>query len=136
MNLAVTVSVQAPKREVWAVLIDIENSNKNISSIEKVEVLENPGGFGVGFKWKETRKMYGVECSEVMWITDVVDGESYSTRSESHGAVYDSHMSLSESDGNTTLDLSLGWTCDEDTRKALQKDLEEIKVAVENRRLK
>ena len=94
------------KGVVWKAIRDIENSADMISSIISIEVLEKPERGFVGFKWKETREMFGREATEIMWVTDSADEEYYATRAESHGSVYISRLSVTESDGITTLTMS------------------------------
>lgn len=112
-----------------------------------IEVLEKPETGFVGFKWKETRKMFGKEATEVMWVTDSVENEHYATRAESHGSIYVSRLSLSESDGITTLTMSfsgeaqtltakilstlMGFMIKGSMRKELHKDLSDIREFVE-----
>jgi hypothetical protein len=120
-----------------------------ISSIIAIEVLEKPKTGFVGFKWKETRKMFGKEATEIMWVTDSVENEYYSTRAESHGSVYVSRLSLTESAGVTTLTMSfsgeaqslvarvlsalMGFLIKSSMKKELHKDLVDIKNYVEQR---
>jgi len=56
---------------------EVDQSDQNSRSA--IEVLEKPDAGFVGFKWKETRKMFGKEATEIMWITDSVENEYFST---------------------------------------------------------
>ena len=85
MKINVDIVINGSNEKVWEVIADIEHSPEVISGIEQVEVLEKPADGLVGLKWKETRTMFGKTATEVMWITDVEEGTSYSTRAESHG---------------------------------------------------
>ena len=92
--------------------------------------------------------MSGKEATEIMWITDSVENEYYSTRAEGHGSVYVSRLSLTESAGFTTLTMSfsgeaktwvarilsalMGFLIKSSMKKELQKDLLDIKNYVEH----
>jgi len=147
MKVSTSIEISKPKEDVWKVIADIENCQGRISSIIAIEVLEKPETGFVGFKWKETRKMFGKEATEIMWITDSVENEYYVTRAESHGSVYVSRLSLAESAGITTLTFSfsgeaqslvarifsalMGVLIKSSMKKELQKDLVDIKNYVE-----
>lgn len=93
--------------------------------------------------------MFGKEATEIMWVTDSVENEYYSTRAESHGSVYVSRLSLTESAGVTTLTMSfsgeaqslvarvlsalMGFLIKSSMKKELHKDLVDIKNYVEQR---
>lgn len=147
MQVSVDTKIENKKERVWAAITDIENSPKMISGIIALEVLERPANGFIGFKWKETREMFGKEASETMWITDAVENEYYCTRAESNGSVYTTKLSLAEIDNNTVLTMtftgeaqtmlakilaaSMGFLIKSSLRKAMRKDLEDIKVFVE-----
>jgi carbon monoxide dehydrogenase subunit G len=149
MEIATSVIIQAPKEAVWGTVPDIENAAKRISAIESVEVLEKPKRGMVGFKWKETRTMMGKTATEIMWVTEAVEQEFYKTRAESHGAIYTSSIELKEKNGETELTMRfngqpvtlfakifsacLGFMFVGASKKALNKDLQDIKAAVEGK---
>ena len=148
MKIKVQVPVNASPANIWKVITDIENSANTISAIEKIDVLETREEGLLGFKWRETRKMFGKEATEIMWITELVENEYYQTRAESHGSVYISRVFI-EQQGNQTY-LGMQFVGKAQTfgaklmsfifsplikgasKKALLKDLEEIKAVVEN----
>lgn len=148
MKITVQTNIQADRTTVWNVVTNFENAVNTISGIEELDVLERPENGLVGFKWKETRTLFGKTATEVMWITDAREGEFYDTRAESHGAIYTSRISLADSNGGTLLTMSfhgepqtfgaklmsglLGWMFKGATVKALQKDLDDIKAAAES----
>ena len=147
MNLKSQISIQAPKETVWEKITNIENSQNTISGIEDIEILEKPDQGIIGLKWRETRIMFGKTATEVMWITDAVENEYYTTRAESHGAIYETELRLTEQADKTLLEMSfegrpqtfmaklfsflMGFMFKGATKKALQKDLEDIKTAAE-----
>jgi uncharacterized membrane protein len=152
MNVEAQVTINAPKEAIWAVVTNIENATQNISSIEKIEVLEKPASGIVGIKWRETRKIFGKTATEVMWITDAVENESYKTRAESHGTVYVCRFTIANQNGSNTLTMThnsqplsfmakmmmgtLGFMFKGTMRKMILKDLNDIKAAVEGQRSK
>ena len=147
MDVKSEVFIAAPVQDVWKTITDIKNSAEFISGIDKVEVLEEPGDSLIGFKWEETRTMFGQTATEIMWITDLKENEYYRTRAERPNVVYISTLSLKGEENGTTLSMefeaeisSLGTRImsaitgvffKKATRDALQKDLEDIKQYVE-----
>jgi uncharacterized membrane protein len=148
MAIKAEVFIQAPVEEVWKVITDIKNSTEIISGIEDIKVLEDPGDSLIGFKWEETRTMFGQTANEIMWITDLKENEYYRTRAERPNVVYISTLSIEEEQDGTKLSMgfeaeisSLGMKIlsavtgiffNKATENALQKDLEDIKKHVEN----
>lgn len=146
-SLSVSTTINAPKERVWAVISDISNAAERISGIDSVEILEEGTDGLIGLKWKETRQMFGQTATETMWITESVENEYYKTRAESHGAVYTSMLSIKEEGDKSVLTMEFGGEpqgvftkmiaaitaplVKGSTKKALQKDLEDIKAAVE-----
>jgi carbon monoxide dehydrogenase subunit G len=149
MELEVKTLIQAPPEIVWKTVTDIDNAAKTIAGIESVEVLQRPASGIVGLKWKETRTLFGKTAQETMWITDASEPEFYKTRAESHGSIYVSTIGLKEKDGGTELSMrfsgqpvtlsakfflaALGFLFKGATKKALAKDLQDIKAAVEGK---
>lgn len=147
MQVQVEVAINAKPEAVWQVITNIENAPNTITGIEKVEILEHQEGKFVGLKWRETRIMFGKEATEVMWITDAQQNKSYSTRAESHGSIYKTHFELKESGNQTHLSMSfngeaqtvgakimsamMGAFLKGSMRKTLEKDLLDIKTAIE-----
>lgn len=148
MKIQVQISIDETKEKIWNVITDIEGSVNNIKGIENIEILEKKENEFIGLKWRETRTMFGQTATEVMWITDAVENEYYRTRAESHGAIYKTEFLLTKNGESTNLIMSfdaelvtlkaklmsiMGFLFISATRKALKKDLEDIKVAVEGK---
>ena len=147
MKLEAKVTIQGSREQVWSVITDIENSSSTIRGINEIEILEKPTQGLVGLKWQETRTLFGKTATEIMWITDAIENESYATRAESHGAVYVSRLVLSDQEGSTLLTMEfdsqaqtlgaklmsaiMGPFFSKATREALVQDLADIKAAVE-----
>jgi len=148
MNVTVFTEIDGSIKDVWRVITDIENCQNVISGIKKISILNKPEKGLVGLKWEETREMFGKEAMETMWITESTKNEHYSTRAESHGAVYITTVSLKENAGLTLLTMSFSGEpqslmakvlsfmmspfINGSIRKALAVDLQDIKVHVES----
>ena len=147
MNIQEEITIQAPRSTVWRLITDIEGSDQRISGIKKIEILEKPKDGLIGLKWEETRIILGKTATEVMWITDVVDGFSYKTQAEGPGVIYISSLSLVEEGAQTRLIMGfkseisslvtkiissiMGLFFNKATRDAVKKDLIDIKTAAE-----
>jgi len=147
MNVTVDIKINRTMESVWQAITDIDNCQNVISSIIKINILNKPKNDLVGFKWEETREMFGKEAMETMWITDSVVNENYATRAESHGSVYITKLSLKECEGSTLLTMSFNGIPQtfsakilsflmspliiSSIKKALIKDLRDIKTYVE-----
>ena len=148
MELSAFTEINKPIKEVWETVVDFENCSNYIKSIIHLEIIDQPKDTLIGFKWKETRVMFGKEATETMWITDYVENEYYQTRAESHGSVYLSRISLKSIGDNTKLTMSftaeaqsffvkmlsacMGIFMKGPMKKALNKDLEDIKSHLES----
>lgn len=147
MKVHTELYMNASKETVWKVISDIENSANTITAIEKIDVLNKPEDTLVGFKWRETRMMFGKEATEVMWITDYEENVYYRTRAESHGAVYISELTIKEEEDGCVLGMGfegqpvtlgakiMGFIFNgmmkKSTEKAFMDDLVDIKKRVE-----
>lgn len=143
----VSIKINSTKEKIWEVITNIENSTQNIRAIEKIVVIDKPKDGFVGFKWKETRTMFGKEATEIMWVTGAETNRYYETRAESHGSVYISKLSIEERDKNCVLSMGFegipqsvmsklmgavfGGMMKKSIEKALLTDLVDIKNAVE-----
>ncbi len=86
-SVTVTRHINAPIERVYAVFTDLERAAENIQSLERIEMLSD-GPFGVGTRWRETRKMFGTEATEVIEITACEPPKRYVAEAESHGTRY------------------------------------------------
>ena len=146
-ELVATHDSTATPESVWTVLTDLDNATANISAIQKVERLDDSGGFKVGTSWRETRTMFGKTATEDMTVTEIDPARSYTTTAESHGAKYRSTHSVEPIEGGSRISMvfgaeptgllakafavTVGRLFDNATRKAIVKDLEEISAAAE-----
>lgn len=149
MELSVFVEIEKPLDDVWKAIVDFKNCSNYIESIIKLEIIEEPKDTFIGFKWKETRVMFGKEATETMWITDYVENKFYQTRAESHGSIYISRLSIENVGVKTKLTMSFtsiaqtffvkvlssctGFMIKGSMKKTLIKDLNDIKTYLESK---
>lgn len=149
MKTSVSIAIDAPKEEVWKAITDFKNCQNYIESILSLEILEEPSDTLVGFKWKESREMFGKEATETMWITDYTENDFNQTRAESHGSIYISKMAVEDDGENSKLVFSfsgeavsffakimstlMSFMIKKSMDKAMMKDLEDIKGYVESK---
>jgi len=147
MKVSAQIKINSTKEKVWAMIADIENSADFISGITNIEIINPAGDELVGLKWRETRKMFGKESDEIMWVTHSHKPNFYQTRAENHGAIYVSRLEIKEEKDGVTLEMSFegegstlmakimsgifGVLMKKSMRKALVVDLEDIKKACE-----
>ena len=141
----VEIAINATPERVWELVTDISEYQEMLSGVTEVEQLDSLPEFGVGTKWRETRKMFGKEATEEMTVTAMEPGASYTTEAASHGAKYVSVISIVATESGCTLGMSfrgeptnifasimaktVGRLFEGVTRNALQKDLDEIAAA-------
>ncbi|MGX1886034.1 SRPBCC family protein [Streptomyces sp. NPDC055287] len=149
-SVVVERRVQAGADRVWHALTDLENMPGVLSGVDKVEILEHPptGTFGVGTRWRETRRMLGKEATEEMRVTASEPPVRYVVEADSHGAHYVSEFELRpEGPDATTVRMTflavppsgaagllvkiLGGLGARAVSKAIAKDLADVAAAVE-----
>ena len=141
--------IAAPVERVWEALTDIGRAPEVITGIERVEVLSD-GPFAVGTRWRETRRIFGKEATEEMYVTAAKAPERYVVESDSRGVHYISEFTLTPDEGGATsvrlvLDAEtekkslggamgkfLGGIGSKAVAKAISKDLEDVAAAVES----
>ncbi len=94
MQLRVSRPIAAPAESVWAAITDLAATPEILSGVEKVERLDEGGGFDVGTRWRETRRMFGKEATEEMEVTHVDPGRSYTVRSIHGRTIYTSGLEV------------------------------------------
>jgi len=147
MTITTSVTIDASRERVWNVITDFDNAEENIASVLDLQVLNKPETGWIGFKWKETRKMFGKEAEETMTISQCVEGQWYETTANNHGTVYTSRLEITEiSSEQCSLTMSFGHKPDTVAakimsvfsfaftgaiKKAFQADLRDIKQVAE-----
>ncbi|MFF9341073.1 MULTISPECIES: SRPBCC family protein [unclassified Streptomyces] len=141
--------VAASPGRVWESITDLPDLPRVLSGVQRVEVLTE-GGFGVGTRWRETRRMLGKEATEEMTVTECEPPDRYVTVADSHGTHYVSELSL-RADGPEASVLRMTFSARpahgrrrspvarllarfgaRAVSKALAKDLDELARAVES----
>ena len=88
--------IQALPAEVMAAMTDLDGWPRWMQGLERVEKLTE-GPYAVGTRWRETRKMFGKEASEVFQVTEyepprriglLVDGTQGTTGTGEYRFVY------------------------------------------------
>ena len=149
MLVEVQVTIAATREAVWGAITDIEHAAKIISGIEQIEILDQPASGLVGLKWRETRMLFGKPATADKWITEAAKNAFYKTRAESDGFVFLSTMAITEHGAGTTLtsvhdsqpqsmgakimSIPMGLFFKGVAKKALLQDLNDIKLAVEQK---
>jgi carbon monoxide dehydrogenase subunit G len=140
--------IAAPVERVWRLATDLGRAPEVLSGVERVEVL-TPGPFGVGTRWRETRRLMRREVTEEMWVTAVDAARSYTVEADSRGVHYVSRFDFAPAgDGGTEVALSLGGQARgrvgqligritgplarRGVSRALQKDLDDLAAAAES----
>ncbi|GHG95223.1 hypothetical protein GCM10018780_18460 [Streptomyces lanatus] len=141
--------VAAGQGPVWEALTDLAGMERVLSGVSRVEVLTE-GGFGVGTRWRETRRMFGKDATEEMWVTVCEAPERYVVEAESHGSHYVSEWELRpDGPSATTVRMTftaqasggiagllaklLGGMGEKAVAKAIAKDLDDVAREVEGR---
>ena len=93
--------VAAPVERVWALATDLEGAPRVVRGIESVEVL-TPGLFGVGTRWRETRRMFGRSATEEMTVTAVEPHRSDAVVASGPGVRYVSTFAFAPAAGGGT----------------------------------
>ena len=86
---------------MWELATDLEGAPRVLRGIEAVEVL-TPGPFGVGTRWRETRRMFGRSATEEMTVTAVEPHRSYTVEASGPGVRYVSGLAFVPSAGGGT----------------------------------
>lgn len=146
-ELSVSREVSVSPAALWELITDLERSPNVISAVTSVERLDDGAGFGVGTKWKETRLIFGKEATEVLEVTEIDPGRSYTVEAESLGSHYRSVISVEPAPGGSMITVAfgaestgavskvlagtIGKLFEGGTRKALVQDLDDIAVVAE-----
>lgn len=99
-----TRQIQAPVELVFSSISDVRRFQEINDSVLEIEFLTERQS-GVGTRFKETREMNGRRSSTVLEVTELVDNERVRFVSDQGGTIWDTVMSVSESDGGTALSM-------------------------------
>lgn len=142
-TISVTTTIKAPLEEVFQTVADIRIFSEAVPDIVEMEMLSEVST-GKGTRFRETRMINGKEATTELEVTEYVENERIRLVADSHGTVWDSVFTVSESHNHTELKLVMeakaykllpklmnpfvkGFM-----KKALQKDMEAVKNYCEN----
>ena len=108
-TITVSRTIAAPIGAVWEAFTDVPGSVDRISGITAVQVLSDVP-FGPGFRWRETRRMFGQDATEEMEVSSSVDQRSYEVEANSHGARYHSRYTFAQQDAGTRVEMTFTAT--------------------------
>lgn len=147
MRMTFRSHIAAPRGEVFSAYTDLERMAERIPGIQGVEVLTD-GPVGVGTRFKETRIMFKREATEEMAFTAYDAPNGFTLECDSCGARFVSVHRFTDKDGGTLVELDLsskatslgaklfaplGFLFSGTMKKAIQKDLDDMKAHVESR---
>jgi len=145
-RIVLSKKIEATPSAVFAVFSDFANAAGRIKAITKLEIL-TPGPIGVGTRFKETRVMFGKDCTEEMQITAFDPGRSYEITCHSCGAEYRTIFHFAQDGDGTRVDAEfstratsfwaklmapLGWMMKGMMKKCLQQDLDDLQKVAES----
>jgi hypothetical protein len=99
MEISTSIKVKASKERLWKTITNFNNLASVFKDIKAIEIIEKPQDGIMGLKWKETRALMGKKSTETMWITNVEENKSYTSEAKNSGCLYQTSISLMESDG-------------------------------------
>ena len=146
MQLTVSTTINAPRSEVFTAFCDLDACVARMQAITAIEHVSGPTEFGIGTRWRETRKMMGREETQEMEVTAIAHESSYRVEANAHGTEYVTDFTFTDADGGTQVTMTFGGTprtlaaklmaplgvlLKRSMRTALQQDLEDMKSALE-----
>ncbi|MGW6918189.1 SRPBCC family protein [Kitasatospora sp. NPDC054939] len=147
-EVSVAREMAAPVERVWTAMTDLGSMPQRLSGVDAVEVLSS-GPFGVGTRWRETRRMFGKSATEEMWVTACEVPQRYVAEADNSGMHYVSEFRLVETaPGRTTVTMIfsarpqhggkppllarlMGRLGTKAVAKAIAKDLADVAASVE-----
>lgn len=149
-EISVRRTIEASPERVWDVVTDLDNAHQTLTGVVSVQRMTD-GPYAVGTRWQETRKMFGKEATEEMWVAESDPHRRTVVRAESGGADYLTEFTLMPVDEGARTELSVrfdaelaapsglqkvrtkvfGGLAAKATRKALEQDLADIAAAAE-----
>lgn len=150
MQLDVSHATTASPEAVWSVLTDIPSADRTLSGVESVEVL-TPGPYEPGFRWRETRKRFGMRATEEMMVLVADPPRSTTFVAENGGTEYLTVFTVTPGAGGCTLRMRfsaetahapaisrvvtavMGRIAVNSSRRSIEQDLADIAAEAERR---
>lgn len=144
-QMTITKHINAPVEHVFELASDFANAPQHISGINKVEMLTS-GPVGVGTRFKETRIMMKKAATETMEVLAFDRPRSYTLGAFSCGTQYETTFHFDREGAGTNMAMNFKYTpksffaklfsplaglMSGMIRKCVEKDMEDIKKAVE-----
>jgi len=145
IRFTITKLVKGSPEHVFEVFTDIEKSAERITGVERIEMLTE-GPVGKGTRFRETRIMFKKEATEEMEITEFEPGKRVTIEADSCGAHFTSTFAFTREGDHVRVDLEfrtratsffailfapIGWLMMGTMKKAIEKDMDELKAAAE-----
>ncbi|WP_084039528.1 SRPBCC family protein [Demequina sp. NBRC 110053] len=142
--------ILAEPAAVWRIITDLDRASTVMTNIVKVERLEG-SGYEVGVRWRETRRIFGKEETEEMWVAAVDEPRTTTVAARSGSTSYTTvfrcepsslgttlHVDFAAADSGQGVGKRLAWAVlgrvgMKATEKALVQDLDDIAKAAEAR---
>ncbi len=144
ITIEIIKHIKAPLEMVFLGVSNVRNFASMLPHVVNVEFLTDRQS-GAGTRFRETRVIDGAEYTNELEITEYVENQHVRIVTSSHGTVWDSFFTVAETDRITTLDLNLTGKTRQllpmfinplartTIRNAIDRDLEMVKKALENR---
>ena len=151
MQLDLSRHIAADPETIWAVLTDVPNAHRTSSGVESIEIL-TAGVYEPGFRWRETRRMFGMKSTEELMVQTADAPHSTTVVAESGGTEYKTVFHITaDAGGGSTLYMHfaavtahapavsrvvmavMGRFAEKATRKTMEKDLADIAAEAERR---
>lgn len=103
-TIATTRQVQAPVDRVFDTVAHVENFQKAVPGIVRIEYLSESQK-GVGTRFRETRRMGKREAACILEVTEYESGQHVRIVSDAGGTIWDTVFKVSAKDGGTELSM-------------------------------
>lgn len=145
-RISLETTINAPAERVFDAISDFANTARLIKGITRIEMLTD-GPTRVGTRFRESRIMFGKEATEVFEVVGFEPPRQYTLRAMSCGFEVNATMRCAPANGSTRLALDmisrpvtfmarlmspLGALMNGQMRKAMDKDLQDIKTSLES----